>query len=253
MVDLLYFRGMFATFKLVFVYLVLGFPVGILGVPYSFLVGDISLLYRVAMWITNAGVRAAGIKIEITGLEHVPPGRSCIFMCNHVSNLDPPVVLPLLPGRSSVLLKKELMNIPILGTAMRMAKFVPVERGSRRDAAQASVEAAGDALRSGLHIMVFPEGTRSRDGRLASFKKGPFFLAQQTQAPIIPIAVAGTQDMMSKGSSAITPGLTRVHVLPPIEPAAYETREELLLAVRKAIADALPPEMWPEDYLTMAL
>jgi 1-acyl-sn-glycerol-3-phosphate acyltransferase len=174
-------------------------------------------------------------------------------MCNHVSNLDPPVVLPLLPGRSSVLLKRELMNIPILGTAMRMAKFVPVERGNRREAAQASVEAAGDALRSGLHIMVFPEGTRSRDGRLSTFKKGPFFLAQQTQAPIVPIAVSGTQTLMHKGSNAITPGFARIQVLAPIEPAGYETREELSLAVRKAIADALPPEMRPEDYLTMAL
>jgi 1-acyl-sn-glycerol-3-phosphate acyltransferase len=245
--------GMFASFKLVFVYIALGLPAGILGIPYSFVVGDIGLLYRVAMWITNAGVRAAGIKVEITGLEHVPAGRSCIFMCNHVSNLDPPVVLPLLPGRCSVLLKKELMNIPVLGTAMRMAKFVPVERGHRRDAAQASVETAGEALRSGLHIMVFPEGTRSRDGRLSTFKKGPFFLAQQTQAPIVPIAVSGTQTLMHKGSNAITPGLAKIQVLPAIEPGGYETREELMLAVRKAIAAALPPEMRPEDYLTIAL
>ncbi len=127
-------------------------------------------------------------------------------MSNHVSNLDPPVVLPLLPGRSSVLLKKELMSIPILGRAMRMGKFVPVERGSRREAAKASVAAAADALRSGLHILVYPEGTRSLDGRLSTFKKGPFYLAQETQAPIVPIAISGTQTMMRKGSSAITPG-----------------------------------------------
>jgi 1-acyl-sn-glycerol-3-phosphate acyltransferase len=236
---------MFATFKLAFVYLALGPIAGIVGIPYTLMVGDISLLYRVAMWITNAGVRAAGIKIEMTGLENIPPGRSCIFMCNHVSNLDPPVVLPLLPGRSSVLLKKELMNIPILGKAMRLAKFVPVERGNRRDAAQASVEAAADALRSGLHILVYPEGTRSRDGRLSTFKKGPFFLAKETQAPIVPIALSGTQTMMHKGSNAIVPGLARIQMLPAVEPSNYETREELLLAVRSAIAEALPPEMKP--------
>jgi 1-acyl-sn-glycerol-3-phosphate acyltransferase len=236
---------MFATFKLAFVYLALGPIAGIVGIPYTLLVGDISLLYRVAMWITNAGVRAAGIKIEMTGLENVPPGRSCIFMSNHVSNLDPPVVLPLLPGRSSVLLKKELMNIPILGKAMRLAKFVPVERGHRRDAAQASVEAAADALRSGLHILVYPEGTRSRDGRLSTFKKGPFFLAMETQAPIVPIALSGTQTMMHKGSNAIVPGLARIQMLPAVEPSKYETREELLLAVRSAIAEALPREMKP--------
>ncbi len=236
---------MFATFKLVFVYLTLGPIAGIIGIPYTLLVGNISLLYRVGMWITNAGVRAAGIEIQINGLENIPAGRSCIFMCNHVSNLDPPVVLPLLPGRSSVLLKKELMSIPILGRAMRLAKFVPVTRGHRRDAAQASVEAAADALRSGLHILVYPEGTRSLDGRLSTFKKGPFFLAQEAQAPIVPIALSGTQTMMRKGSYAITPGLARIQMLPAIEPSKYETREELLLAVRNAIAKALPPEMQP--------
>jgi 1-acyl-sn-glycerol-3-phosphate acyltransferase len=236
---------MFATFKLIFVYLTLGSITGILGIPYTLLVGNISLLYRVAMWVTNAGVRAAGIKIEISGLENIPSGRSCIFMSNHVSNLDPPVLIPLLPGRSSVLLKKELMGIPLLGRAMRLAKFVPVERGSRREAAKASVEAAAEALRSGLHIIVYPEGTRSPDGRLSTFKKGPFFLAQETQAPIVPIALSGTQTMMRKGSYAITPGLARIHVLPVVEPSKYETREELMLAVRSAIADALPVEMKP--------
>jgi len=244
---------MFATFKLLFVYLTLGPIAGILGIPYSFLIDDIGPLYRVAMWIAKTGVRAAGIRVEISGLENVPDDRSCIFMCNHVSNLDPPVVLPLLPGRSSVLLKKELMSIPILGLAMRMGKFVPVERGSRRDAAQASVAAAGEALRSGLHILVFPEGTRSLAGRLSNFKKGPFFLAQQTQASIIPVALSGTEKMMRKGSVAITPGLARIQVLPAIEPSNYETREELLCAVRSAIAEALPMEMKPADYFTIAL
>lgn len=237
---------MFATLKLLFVYCTLGTAAGIIGMPYSLLIGDISRLYRVAMWIANAGVRAAGIRIEIEGVEHVPQDRPCIFMCNHVSNLDPPVVLPLLPGRCSVLLKKELMRIPILGTAMRMGKFIPVERGSRRDAAQASVAAAADALHSGLNILVFPEGTRSKDGRLADFKKGPFFLAQQTQAPIVPIALSGTQSMMRKGSIAITPGVAHIQLLPAIDPTLYESREEMMKAARKAIADALPEEMKPE-------
>ena len=191
---------MFATFKMLAVYLTLGPIAGIVGIPYTLIVGDISLLYRVAMWIMVAGVRAAGIEVKVSGLEHVPVGQSCIFMSNHVSNLDPPVLLPMLPGRSSVLLKRVLTKIPILGRAMLMAKFVPVDRGSKREAAQASVVAAADALRSGLHILVYPEGTRSRDGRLSPFKKGPFYLAQQTNAPIIPVAISGTQAMMHKAA-----------------------------------------------------
>jgi len=238
---------MFATLKMLFVYLTLGSVAGVVGIPYTLLVGDISLLYKVAMWIANAGVRAAGIRIEVTGLEHVPRSRPCIFMSNHVSNLDPPVLIPKLPGRCSVLLKKELMNIPILGRAMRLGQFVPVERGGKRDAAQASVKAAAEALRSGLHIVVFPEGTRSKDGRLAAFKKGPFYLAMETQAPVVPIAISGTQTLLKKGSWAILPGLAQVRFLPAIEPSRFETREKLLRAVRVEIAEALPDEMKPLD------
>ncbi|QNI37603.1 lysophospholipid acyltransferase family protein [Edaphobacter albus] len=238
---------MFSTLKLLFVYLTLGVPAGILGIPYSLLVGSVDRLYPIAMWIANAGVRAAGIQIEITGQENIPAGRPCIFMCNHVSNLDPPVVLPVLPGRSSVLLKKELMSIPILGRAMRMGQFVPVERGGKRDAAQASVAAAGKALENGLHILVFPEGTRSKNGRLSTFKKGPFFLAMETQAPVVPIAISGTETMMQKGSAAIKPGVARVQFLPVIEPKDFETREDLLRAVRAEIAEALPGEMKPVE------
>jgi 1-acyl-sn-glycerol-3-phosphate acyltransferase len=236
---------MFSLFKMLFVYGTLGGLAGLIGVPYSFVVGNVRLLYRVAMPIIRAGVRAAGIRVAVTGLENVPPGVSCIFLSNHVSNLDPPVLLPAIPGQTSVLLKKELMRIPILGTAMRLAKFVPVERGSRRDAAQASVAAAVDVLRSGLHILIFVEGTRSKDGRLAAFKRGPFYLAKETGAPIIPVAISGTQKLMRKGSMAIVPGVVKVEMLAAIDPAAYETREELMDAVRAAIAGALPEEMRP--------
>jgi len=237
---------MFATFKMVFVYLTLGGLAGLFGVPYSFVAGNVRLLYRVVMPIIRAGVRAAGIRVEVTGLENVPAGVSCIFLSNHVSNLDPPVLLPAIPGQTSVLLKKELMRIPILGTAMRLGKFIPVERGSQREAAKASVAAAAEALKSGLHILIFAEGTRSRDGRLAAFKRGPFYLAKETGAPVIPVAISGTQTMMRKGSAAIAPGVARIQMLPPIDPAAYETREELMAAVRAAIADALPEEMKPQ-------
>lgn len=238
---------MFATLKMLLVYLTLGPVAGIVGIPYTLLVGDITLLYRVAMWIANAGVRAAGIKVDVQGMENVPEGRACIFMCNHVSNLDPPVVLPLLPGRCSVMLKKELMSIPILGRAMRMGQFVPVERGGKRDAAQASVLAAGKALSDGLNMLVFPEGTRSKDGRLSAFKKGPFFLAMETKAPVVPVAIMGTEKMMRKGSAAIIPGMARIRLLPAIEVTDFQTREDLLRAVRLAIAEVLPEEMKPLD------
>jgi 1-acyl-sn-glycerol-3-phosphate acyltransferase len=234
---------MFATFKMVLVYGVFGSVAGLLGIPYSFLIGDIGPLYRFTMGIVRLGVRAAGIRVEVRGLEHVPAGRSCIFLSNHVSNLDPPVLLPAIPGRTSVLLKRELMRIPILGTAMRMAKFVPVDRASKRESAVASVAAAAEALKEGLHILIFPEGTRSPDGRLGKFKKGPFYLAFESGAPIVPVVIQGTERMMRKGSSAITPGVATVTMLPAILPEECVSREELMERVRVAMIAELPAQM----------
>jgi 1-acyl-sn-glycerol-3-phosphate acyltransferase len=236
---------MFAALKMLLVYVTLGGLAGVIGIPYSLMVGNVDRLYRVGMWIAAAGVKAAGIRVEVSGQENVPAGTSCIFIANHVSNLDPPVLFPVLPGMSSVLLKKELMRIPILGMAMRMGKFVPVERGVRRDAPQASVAAAAAALRSGLHMVIFAEGTRSKDGRLAAFKRGPFYLAMETGAPIVPVAISGTQRMMRKASCAVRPGVAKVQMLPAIYPAEYESRDELMRAVREEIAEALPEEMRP--------
>jgi len=237
---------MFVTFKMVFVYVTLGALAGIIGIPYSLIVGDVELLYRVVVrGIVPLGLRAGGIRVEVTGTENVPAGVSCIYLSNHVSNLDPPVLMPVLPGRCSVLLKKGLMRIPLLGTAMRLAMFVPVERGRNREAAQASVAAAAAALRSGLHVLFFAEGTRSEDGRLAGFKRGPFYLAMETGAPIVPIAISGTQAMMRKHSAAIRRGVAKIAILQSIDPADYSTREELMNAARGAIAAALPEEMRP--------
>ncbi|MGA1984012.1 MAG: lysophospholipid acyltransferase family protein [Acidobacteriaceae bacterium] len=237
---------MFATFKMVFVYVTLGTVAGVIGLPYSVVVGNVELLYRVVVRkIVPWGLRAAGIRVEVVGLEHVPAGVSCIFLSNHVSNLDPPVLFPVLPGQCSALLKKELMRIPLLGTAMRMAKFVPVERGNVREAAQASVAAAAAALKSGLHIVIFAEGTRSKDGRLARFKSGPFYLAMETGAPIVPIVISGTQTMMRKHSAAIRPGVAKVEFLAAIYPGRFQSREELMQAVRAEMVEALPEEMRP--------
>jgi len=238
---------MFALFKMLFVYATLGGLAGLIGIPYSLVVGNVRLLYRVGMEIARLGVTAAGVRVELTGLERVPEGTSCIFLANHVSNLDPPILFPALPGQASVMLKKELMRIPLLGTAMRMAKFVPVERGRSREAAQTSVAAATDAIRSGLHFLIFPEGTRSKDGRLNTFKRGPFYLAMETEAPVVPVAISGTQKLMRKGSAKIYPGVVRVEILQPLWPGKFATREELMRAVHRELAEALPEEMKPVE------
>ena len=240
-----------ATFKMLALWLTLGPIVGVIGIVYTLVAGDVTRFYWAVMWLVRRGVRAAGITVQVEGLEHIPAGRACIFMSNHVSNLDPPVLMPAIPTRMAIMLKKSLMSIPILGTAMRMARFIPVDRGSRRDAAKAMVAAAAATLADGLPIVVFPEGTRSPDGRLSTFKKGPFFLAQQTGAPIVPVALSGTQKMLRKGSNRIAPGVARIQMLAAIDPRDYASREALTAAVRAAIAAALPAEMKPLDGVKM--
>src|ERR1700761_3656963 len=226
---------MFAALRMLFVLLALGVPAALVGIPWSALRGNVRAMYRWAMGIARLGVRAAGIRVRIEGLENIPQGRSCIFMSNHVSNLDAPILLPTLPGMASVFLKKELMRIPLLGTAMRMGKYVPVSRGHSREEARKSVEAAADALRSGMHIFVFPEGTRSPDGKLLPFKKGAFFLAAETGAPIIPVVISGTERMMPKNTLRITPGEAYVKFLQPIRPQDASSRVELMERVRAAM------------------
>ena len=234
---------MIPAIKILLCYALLAPFAALIGFPWTLVTGDVSLLYRMAMWIAAAGLRWAQIRVRIHCLEMVPNGQPCIFMANHVSNLDPPVLLPSIPGRTAVLVKKELMKIPFIGTGMRMGGFIPVERNQRRESAVESIRQASKMLESGVHITIFPEGTRSRTGQLQPFKKGPFYLAQQTGAPIIPVSIHGTEGMMRKGSLRILPGDAHVTFHAPVWAKDYATREELMEAVRERIAGDLPEWM----------
>lgn len=234
---------MLAAILLFGTWIVLGIPGAIAGFPVTLLTGDISLLYRIALGILRAGLRAAGIRVDVEWRAPLPAGQACIFLANHISNLDPPVVFPLIPGRAAAFLKRSLMKIPILGYGMRLGNFIPVDRDGRRDSAVESMTAAGRVLASGVHVLSFVEGTRSRTGRLQPFKKGPFFLAGNTGAPVVPVSIYGTEAMMKKGSLRITPGTAHVIFHAPLSPRDFATRDELIAAVRAAIASGLPEWM----------
>jgi 1-acyl-sn-glycerol-3-phosphate acyltransferase len=227
------------------VILVLSIPSAIVFIPLAAL-GWVAPLYWVGGWIARAGFAAAFIRIKVEGLENVPRGRAAIVMANHVSNLDPPALIPRIPMRCSVFLKKELMKIPVLGYGFKLGGFIPVGRGGSPEQAKASVEAAAKVLRSGLNIVTFPEGTRSRTGRMLPFKKGPFYLAQQTGALCVPVSIVGTDKLMAKGSFGIRPGRVRILFHSPLDPAKFATREELMGAVREAISNGLPEAMRDE-------
>ena len=218
-------------------------PVGLIFIPWTLITGNVLPLYKATHWLVRMSYRVAGIRIAVEGRELVPAKTACIFMANHVSNLDPQALIPEIPGRTSAFLKRSLMKIPIVGWGFRLGEFIPVERKGSAASAQESVAAAKVLLDKGIHITTFVEGTRSQDGRLLPFKKGPFYLAKQTGAPCIPVSIYGTETMMAKGSVRLKPGTAHIVFHSPIDPADFVTREELMQAVRAAIASGLPEWM----------
>jgi 1-acyl-sn-glycerol-3-phosphate acyltransferase len=216
-------------------------PAAVVALLWTVLTRDVGFLYRVGIAISRAGVRIAGLRVQAEGLEHLQPESTYIFLSNHVSNLDPPVLLPLIPRRTSVLAKRELFRIPILGQVMRIARLVPVDRDHRGRAFE-SLRAASEVLRDGINMTIFVEGTRSPDGHLLRFKKGPFHLAMDTRVPVVPVTIVGTYEAQPKGRFTVRPGIVRVVFHEPIQTAKFRDRDTLMEAVRERIASALPPE-----------
>jgi 1-acyl-sn-glycerol-3-phosphate acyltransferase len=214
----------------------------LIGFPWTFITGDIRLLYRMFMFGAWNGVRLTGVRVKTVGLDTLDPARTYIFMSNHVSNLDPPITIPLIPGRTSVMVKKELFSYPILGRAMRMGSLVPVDRGNR-DAGIESVRISKQVVEQGLNMAIYVEGHRSFDGKLLPFKKGPFYLAMECGVPVVPITITGTHYVMPKGRFAIKPGTATVIFHPPIEPKDFGSRECLMEKVRATIDSGLPEEL----------
>ena len=221
----------------------LSLPVAaLLGFPWTYLTNDISFLYRICMRALWTGVRIVGVKVRTLGLDKIDPARTYIFMSNHISNLDPPITLPLIPRRSSVMVKKCLFKVPILGRIMLIGSLVPVDRGNR-DAGISAVRDAVKAIEQGLNMTIYVEGKRSFDGRLLPFKKGPFYLAEECHVPVVPITISGTEEVMPKARFAIRPGLVTVQFHDPIEPADFGERDCLMAKVRAAINSGLPAEL----------
>ena len=214
----------------------------LLGFPWTYLTKDVSFLYRMCMWAAATGVRIAGVRVQSVGLEKIDPSRNYIFMSNHISNLDPPITLPLIPRRTSVMVKKELFSYPILGKIMLIGSLVPVDR-ENRDAGISAVREAVKAIQQGLNMTIYIEGKRSFDGRLLPFKKGPFYLAEECRVPVVPITISGTQEVMPKARFAIQPGTVTVQFHEPIEPGEFGDRDCLMAKVRDVINRGLPHEL----------
>ena len=234
---------MISSFIFMATFVLLGIPTAGLFIPWCWLTGNVLPLYKGTRFMLHSSCWMAGVRFHVVGLERVPRDRACIFMSNHVSNLDPPALISLIPGRTSAFMKRSLMQLPILGTGFRQGEFISVDRSGSAAAAKESVAAAQRVLAKGVHITTFVEGTRSPDGRMLPFKKGPFFLALAAGSPVVPVSIHGTENILGKGSLRMRPGTAHVVFHEPINPSDFATREELTQAVRAAIASGLPEWM----------
>jgi 1-acyl-sn-glycerol-3-phosphate acyltransferase len=181
----------------------------------------------------------AGVRLVIHNRERGLEGAPHIFLANHMSWYDIPALGSFLP-RAKFVAKAEMFKIPVLGAAMRAVGMVPIERANRK-AAFGAYDEASRRIRDGNSVIVFPEGTRGSEYPLRAFKKGPFVLAIDAGAPIVPVLVYGTREVIRRGSILLHPGKIHVHLLEPVsvEGYDYDDRDALAEKVRSRIAEAL--------------
>jgi 1-acyl-sn-glycerol-3-phosphate acyltransferase len=233
--------------------------IGVFLSLYILLVGPPLLVYTLitknpdpVYWAGVKGVlffvRAVGVRIRVRGLERIPRGV-CLFVANHTSSADAPAVVGAIPRRIAILLKESLFKWPIAGQAFTLAHFIPVNRGTR-DSAITSVEKATEALKAGQSFLIYPEGTRSPNGRLQDFKKGAVVMAITAGVPIVPMVCSGAHRVMEKRSLVIHPGEILVEFLQPIDASKYslEERDDLNEHVRQVMAAGLPPDQRPVGF-----
>ena len=244
------FRWQTVMFRTLFIAVFLSLYILLVGPPvilYSLITKDPEPVYWAGIKGVTFFVRAAGVRVRVKGLDRIPPGV-CLFAANHTSAADAPAIVGAVPRRIAVLLKASLFKWPIVGQAFQAVRFIPVNR-SARGAAISSVEKASEALKTGQSFLIYPEGTRSLDGRLQEFKKGAVVMAIKAGVPIVPMVCIGAHHIMEKHSLVIRPGEIVVEFLEPIDASKYsfEERDVLNQRVHDAMARALPPDQQPID------
>lgn len=196
---------------------------------------------RLAWWSQKI-LNDAEVTLDVRGYEHLPDNREpLILMSNHQSLYDIPAVYCSVPGRIRMVAKKELFLVPIWGKAMTAAGFIRIDRGDRKQAIS-SLHDASNMLKEGTRVWIAPEGTRSKDGTLGSFKSGGFRMALETGVRILPIAIDGTRDVLPARDYTVRKGQrVTVTICPPVDAVAYgeAKRKALMRDVRNAIAGAL--------------
>jgi 1-acyl-sn-glycerol-3-phosphate acyltransferase len=167
----------------------------------------------------------SGVRVTVEGLDKIAPDGSYVFVSNHLSYMDTPVVLANMPGQFRFLAKSGLFQIPLLGTHLARAGHIPVPRGDARAAVKTMSTAAQIIRERGISLLIFPEGGRSHDGRLDTFKEGAAYIAIRAGVPLVPIALKGTRAILPYGSAHVRAGRVTMRIGNPIPTADAQLRD----------------------------
>ncbi|HHE04904.1 MAG TPA: 1-acyl-sn-glycerol-3-phosphate acyltransferase [candidate division WOR-3 bacterium] len=178
-----------------------------------------------------------GIRVKVLGIENIPE-PPFIIAPNHTSYLDPPALIMVISYNIRAMAKKSVFNIPILGIALSIGKFIKVDRSSASRASK-SFREAEKLLKSGIPLMIFPEGTRTYNGNLQRFKGGVARLSLKSGVPVVPTVIKGGFELLPRTANIPKPGEILIKFLPPIYPDKFNDASELNIALRSAIEDAL--------------
>ena len=217
-------RTIITIVTVIFITFIVSSLIIILGIfgPYS------KVIYYLAKTWTNSILFSAGVKLRIEGLEKIDKSKSYIFIGNHQSHFDVLSVFSAIPLTVRFMAKQELFKIPVFGWALYSSGTIRIDR-SNRSRAIVSMNNALDRIRKGVSVVVFPEGTRSQDGKIRTFKKGGFVLAIKGGIPIVPISISGSRFILRKHSNRIHPGEIKIVISDPLNTKdySYQEREKL--------------------------
>jgi len=212
---------------------------GIIVIIISFFSKKGNICHKLARAWAWSILAASRIKVTVKGLSNIDSLGSCIYMPNHQSNFDIPVLLAHLKVQFRWLAKIELFKIPIFGYAMKRAGYISIDRSNRKSAFK-SLKRAARIIREGVSVIIFPEGTRNLENNIALFKKGGFVLAVDSGVPIVPVIIHGTREIMPKKKLFIQTRDVILEIKKPIETKDYtrKTKEDLMEKVRQIISDS---------------
>jgi 1-acyl-sn-glycerol-3-phosphate acyltransferase len=233
-------RTFFGLIVVVIMTLISGFSAIAVGIfnPYS------RLVYYIGMIWSRAILRTAGVRVIVEGLQNIDLKQQYIFIGNHQSHFDVPVVFSRIPMTLRFLTKKELFKIPVFGWAMSAVGMIKIDRGNHEESVKSMNETLGVLQKNKISIVVFPEGTRSQDGKMGVFKKGGIILAIKGKIPIVPVSISGSRFILPKHSVRVNPGMIKLVIGKPIamDPYSYANRNELMTRTVNAIRENLDPE-----------